>query len=98
MAGGSNYGFIHPEYIIKRHNVNSDENVSACPVYPAYNESYVLDEENGWTSYDLIPIANPDAGELLDFPQPRNISVSTTDLEDGVSELTTGAIYLVYEE
>ena len=34
----------------------------------------------------------------LTMAQVRNIYAGTVDMEDGVSELTAGALYLVYEE
>ena len=42
-------------------------------------------------------VANADAQADLTVSQVRNIYAGTTDLVAGTSELTTGAIYLVYE-
>lgn len=76
--------------VIQRYNqaTNTDDNL--YPITKAENIK-------SGTFKDIMK-ANNAAMANLSTIQLRNIYAGTTDLEDGVSTLAAGVIYLVYEE
>lgn len=76
--------------IIQRYNQATDTDDNLYPITKAENI------ESG-TFKDIMK-ANDAAMANLSTIQLRNIYAGTTDLEDGVSTLAAGVIYLVYEE
>lgn len=76
--------------VIQRYNQATDTDDNLYPITKAENI------ESG-TFKDIMK-ANSTAMTSLSTIQLRNIYAGTTDLEDGVSTLAAGVIYLVYEE
>lgn len=76
--------------VIQRYNQATDTDDNLYPITKAGNI------ESG-TFKDVMK-ANDAAMANLSTIQLRNIYAGTTDLEDGVSTLAAGVIYLVYEE
>lgn len=108
----TNYGFIKPQLSdpadITATNSNWDKldenlkniddkaSIDTSQFYSPYNKPSASDVKSGTLAGQVK--ANASAVTSLSVAQIRNIKAGSTDLTSGESSLTTGEIYLVYEE